>query len=609
MDTEPLSNVLYVKPELLDLVSSLQNQDTIITANTLVQEELVIRKVTSSKQSKNIQDYEIDLFKTLAQIMYAALCHHGKRESGKLSEDVALIHSKLVESGKDLLPLPTRRLLKNMKEGFVVVNGLERTSVQYDSSNCAFYLEPTTEILDTDIPCEQEYITVASKHLFTPQSPVVALIAAITYSKEELSASTSALGSEIRQLKENLENKGFKLEKLPSKPFVYFVEGRNQNISINGSVFCLNYQKTTNGDGRFTLVELEDGAIDEDTIVLDPEYLANVHYKKTKQVNFQLDPNYQKKDLKSKIVREYYASCIKPHLLKDNRQGFVKRLQQILNKGGRQKVQVQLFGSSVNNLGFKDSDIDITLVTETDKHPFQNMFKLASVLRNGGMMDVNPIRRARVPICKFRDPRLKIDCDVNVGHRLGVYNSQLIHTYTIIEPKCRKLILLVKDFAKKRNINDPTSNSISSYAYSLMVIAYLQEVEGLITLQEDGGERTTIRVPEINGERSKFRTVDVTFISDCNHPKIQSYKPISKSIDELFYEFLIYFGYKFTYDKIISVKGGMVDTADCLYVLDPFEVDRNCTSMVGGNLGTIVKEFQHGVQLFEKGDLKGLFNK
>lgn len=90
------------------------------------------------------------------------------------------------------------------------------------------------------------------------------------------------------------------------------------------------------------------------------------------------------------------------------------------------------------------------------------------------MTKVQPITNARVPIVKFVDPNLKINCDINSGHVLGIHNSELIRCYTLIDERVRPFLYNLKAIVKKQSINDSSQSFLSSYAYVMMAIGFLQ---------------------------------------------------------------------------------------------------------------------------------------
>lgn len=99
---------------------------------------------------------------------------------------------------------------------------------------------------------------------------------------------------------------------------------------------------------------------------------------------------------------------------------------------------------------------------------------MANVLRRGGMIKVQPITNARVPIVKFVDPITRTNCDVNTNHVLGIHNSELIRCYTMIDDRVRPFLYSLKALVKKHGINDSSQAWLSSYAYVMMAIGFLQ---------------------------------------------------------------------------------------------------------------------------------------
>ncbi|KAJ3359171.1 hypothetical protein HDU91_004988, partial [Kappamyces sp. JEL0680] len=202
-----------------------------------------------------------------------------------------------------------------------------------------------------------------------------------------------------------------------------------------------------------------------------------------------------------------------------------------------------------------------------------------------------PISRARVPIVKFYSDQFALNADINFGHRLGVCNSLLLRSYTFLDPRLKVVIMLVKIFAKLRKINDSSHNTISSYAYALMVVAFFQQRGIVGNLQaEKEGTRELVEVPMITrlGERSnERRSIDVTFASVASPVRVldsSDWQPGPEGIPQLFFDFLDHLQ-KYNPATAISVKdGGIIPIADPnkqeLVVLDPFEEDRNCCRMV-----------------------------
>ncbi|EKX50167.1 hypothetical protein GUITHDRAFT_103980 [Guillardia theta CCMP2712] len=166
--------------------------------------------------------------------------------------------------------------------------------------------------------------------------------------------------------------------------------------------------------------------------------------------------------------------------------------------GSYQRSSVQMFGSSGSNLCSKGSDVDICLLIPEEE--IQRNAKgqrktarfryfligLAKLLTRQGMMNVEPLPNARVPIIKFqaRDGLdFSFDCDLCVNNVLACINTNLLFTYTMLDARVRPLIMCIKHWVKQRQIHNAFRGYLSSYTYSLMVIQYLQYERILPCLQ------------------------------------------------------------------------------------------------------------------------------
>jgi terminal uridylyltransferase len=69
-----------------------------------------------------------------------------------------------------------------------------------------------------------------------------------------------------------------------------------------------------------------------------------------------------------------------------------------------------------------------------------------------------------------------IQCDVNFGNTLGIYNTRLLRCYSLCDERVRPIVLFVKGWAKRRRINSSYSGTLCSYGYVLMVLHYLVQV-------------------------------------------------------------------------------------------------------------------------------------
>lgn len=74
--------------------------------------------------------------------------------------------------------------------------------------------------------------------------------------------------------------------------------------------------------------------------------------------------------------------------------------------------------------------------------------------RADGMERVVCVPHAKVPIVKFWDPELQLACDMNVNNTLALENTRMIKTYVEIDERVRPLAMIVKQWTKRRILND-----------------------------------------------------------------------------------------------------------------------------------------------------------
>ena len=64
--------------------------------------------------------------------------------------------------------------------------------------------------------------------------------------------------------------------------------------------------------------------------------------------------------------------------------------------------------------------------------------------------------------------------DLSVNNPTAARNTHLLYCYSQLDYRVRPLVLAVKLWAKKNNINEARFQTLSSYTLSLMMIHYLQ---------------------------------------------------------------------------------------------------------------------------------------
>ncbi|CAI5952658.1 unnamed protein product [Closterium sp. NIES-65] len=121
-------------------------------------------------------------------------------------------------------------------------------------------------------------------------------------------------------------------------------------------------------------------------------------------------------------------------------------------------AQLFLYGSCANSFGVRNCDVDVCLA-----------------LDGPDVSRVEALTHARVPIVKFMDPASGVACDMCVNNLAAVANSRLLADYGRLDERVRQLAFLVKHWAKRRQINETFRGTLSSYAYVIMCIHYLQQ--------------------------------------------------------------------------------------------------------------------------------------
>uniref|UniRef100_A0A8C0C0N5 Terminal uridylyl transferase 7 n=1 Tax=Buteo japonicus TaxID=224669 RepID=A0A8C0C0N5_9AVES len=135
-------------------------------------------------------------------------------------------------------------------------------------------------------------------------------------------------------------------------------------------------------------------------------------------------------------------------------------------------TKLNLFGSSKNGFGFKQSDLDICMTmdgleTAEGLDCIRIIEDLAKVLKKeSGLRNVLPITTAKVPIVKFFHVRSGLE---------ALHNTRLLSAYAAIDPRVKYLCYTMKVFTKICDIGDASRGSLSSYAYTLMVLYFLQQ--------------------------------------------------------------------------------------------------------------------------------------
>jgi non-canonical poly(A) RNA polymerase PAPD5/7 len=173
------------------------------------------------------------------------------------------------------------------------------------------------------------------------------------------------------------------------------------------------------------------------------------------------------------------------HLVIDIVRGCVKKA--FLSSSRR--VEVEAFGSFVNNLSTWNSDVDlvVTGVMEPDRYTggfgrverrvvAGHLERIAAQLRRHKKLDLaklHIIKSAKIPIIKLRTKQ-HVTVDISLGDDSGPRAANYIVQQQRLFPPLRPLVVVLKCYLRSCGLNEVATGGLSSYSLTNMVIAHLQ---------------------------------------------------------------------------------------------------------------------------------------
>ncbi|XP_061196234.1 terminal uridylyltransferase 4-like isoform X2 [Saccostrea echinata] len=274
-------------------------------------------------------------------------------------------------------------------------------------------------------------------------------------------------------------------------------------------------------------------------------------------------------------------------------------------------ARLELFGSSNNGFGFRHSDLDLCMTFDDLPVPENLDYvdcieKVTKKLKtHRGLYNVFPITTAKVPIIKFKHRSSQLEGDISLYNLLALHNTRMINLYATMDSRVRVLGYAIKVFAKICEIGDASRGSLSSYAYILMLIYYLQQCKPpvLPVLQE---LHTEPDKPERVVEGWNAWHFDDTEAL----PRLWShYGKNNASVGELWTGLFRFYTEEFKMDECVVcirqhetlTKFEKLWNGKCIAIEDPFDLNHN----LGGGLSRkmhqyIMKAFVHGRLLYCK---------
>ncbi|XP_030423521.1 terminal uridylyltransferase 7 isoform X2 [Gopherus evgoodei] len=185
----------------------------------------------------------------------------------------------------------------------------------------------------------------------------------------------------------------------------------------------------------------------------------------------------------SNILDQVCIQCYNfaPNIIEDQAREHIRQNLESFIRQEFPGTRLNLFGSSKNGFGFKQSDLDICMTidgleTSEGLDCIRIIEELARVLKkHSGLRNVLPITTAKVPIVKFFHVRSGLEVDISLYNTLALHNTRLLSSYAAIDSRVKYLCYTMKVFTKMCDIGDASRGSLSSYAYTLMMLYFLQQ--------------------------------------------------------------------------------------------------------------------------------------
>ncbi|XP_035278713.1 terminal uridylyltransferase 4 [Anguilla anguilla] len=291
------------------------------------------------------------------------------------------------------------------------------------------------------------------------------------------------------------------------------------------------------------------------------------------------------------------------------REQILASLERFIRKEYNEKARLCLFGSSKNGFGFRDSDLDICMTLEghdtAEKLNCKEIIEgLAKVLKkHTGLRNILPITTAKVPIVKFEHRQSGLEGDISLYNTLAQHNTRMLATYAAIDPRVQFLGYTMKVFAKRCDIGDASRGSLSSYAYILMVLYFLQQRRPpVIPVLQEIFDGKTVPQKMVDGWNAFF----FDDIEELRR-RIPELGRNCESVGELWLGLLRFYTEEFDFkEHVISIRQRKrlttfekQWTSKCIAIEDPFDLNHNLGAGVSRKMTNfIMKAFINGRKLF-----------
>lgn len=166
---------------------------------------------------------------------------------------------------------------------------------------------------------------------------------------------------------------------------------------------------------------------------------------------------------------------------------YAESLVKILNRHlGWSAITHSILGATYTGLGFDYDPLEITVYNPQIPYTTEERLAILQTLQQQLVADHSSTLRqdALVSYIELKHPdNQAIVCHITIQNDMAITVCQLLNRYCDITPIFPSLVLIVRYWAQYKNIQSPTQGTLSSFAYILLVLFFLQHQKILPVLQ------------------------------------------------------------------------------------------------------------------------------
>jgi len=257
--------------------------------------------------------------------------------------------------------------------------------------------------------------------------------------------------------------------------------------------------------------------------------------------------------------------------------------------------QVQPFGSYAQGLFAANSDLDITLVSESSEMPSVFPQEIVTVLLKQPNFsgNMNAVGRKCPVLSTVYDGKLEVD--LTIDNHAAIKNSDFLKAYMDISPIVPSFCTAIKSWAKASGVCGGHKGCLSSYSFTLLGLYYLQM-----------DPEVSLPVLPLDGS------------SPSSPPTWESPFSLPTILARFFYFYSKRFHWGF---EVVSIRVGErlialhesfesldIESMDRLHIEDPFIHTRNLNCVLWhANEQTLKLEFKKAFKAMLRGDADTVF--